>query len=134
MVNIWAYFHNMASWMVPIVLGLLTAGIVIPFHCIMSAAGPSRKAPLLFFIFINPLIEEIAFRLVLLGFLTSMFSFTPAVIIMSVIYSLFMALLYGTPSMADGLILGIFLSFAMLEFGFPVVVIAHIIYRLIVAT
>lgn len=129
MINIWAYFHSMASWMVPIALGLVTAGIVIPFHSIMLVTGPSRRLPPLFFVIVNPIIEEFAFRLLLLGFLTSILGFVPAVIAMSVLYSIYMALLYGAPSMADGLIIGILFSFAMVEFGFPVVLAAHIVYR-----
>jgi len=131
MINIWTYFHNMTFWMVPIALGLLTAGIIIPFHSLMLVTGPKRQWPIHFFVLVNPIVEEIIFRLLLLGFLVTLMNFTLAVVIMSVLYSIYMGVLYGSPTMADGLIIGVFLSFAMLEFGFPVVLIAHMIYRLV---
>ncbi|MFH1450955.1 MAG: CPBP family glutamic-type intramembrane protease [archaeon] len=127
--DIWTYFHSMTSWMVPLALGLFTTGVILPFHSIMSVTGPSRRWPLPWAVFINPVLEEVIFRLLLLTFLSNLFGFTVAVIMMSVIYAIYMGILYGTPSMADGLVLGVFLSFAMLEFGFPVVLAAHIIYR-----
>jgi len=133
MINLWAYFHTLNFWMVPLALGLLTSGFIIPFHSLMSLTGPRRRWPFHFFVLVNPVIEEVLFRLLLLGFLSQMFDFTIAVMIMSVIYSLYMGILYGSPSMADGLILGVLLSFAMLEFGFAVVLMAHIVYRLIYA-
>ncbi len=119
----------MASWMVPIALGLVTVGLIVPFHSIMLVTGPNRRLPILFSVLINPVAEEFIFRLLLLGYLSTMFEFTLAVILMSVVYSLYMGIVYGTPSMADGLVLGILLSFAMVEFGFPIVVAAHLIYR-----
>jgi len=131
MINVWAYFHTLTIWMVPLVLGLVTAGIIMPFHSIMLVTGPSRRWHPLFFVLVNPVFEEVIFRLVLLGFFTSLMGFLPAVIVMSVFYSIYMAVIYGAPSMADGLILGILLSFAMLEFGFGIVVGAHIVYRLV---
>lgn len=131
MIHVWSYFNHMASWMVPIVLGFFTIGIIAPFRSLMVATGYTRRWPWHFFIFINPVIEEVLFRLLLLSFLSGIIGFLPAVIAMSVLYSVYMGLCYGTPAMADGLILGIFLSFAMLEFGFPTVVLAHIVSRVV---
>jgi len=121
----------MAFWMVPLALGLFTAGITFPLRSVLLPAGPSRIWPVSFHVFINPVIEEVLFRLLLLGFLTNMFSFTVSVLIMSVIYSIYSGIFYGAPAMADGLVLGAFLSFAMPQFGFPVIVITHIVYRFI---
>ncbi len=131
MINIWPYFHNLTAWMVPLALGVFTAGITFPLRSMLLVAGPSRLWPFHLFVFVNTLVEEVMFRLLILGFLASMFEYTLAVVIMSVMYSIYCRILYGVPAMADGLVIGAFLSFALPEFGFPVIVGAHIVYRLI---
>ncbi len=118
-------------WYIPIVLALISLGLALPLHCLMTVYGYRVRHKLSWTILFGPLAEEVLFRFILLLFLIEILGFIPAVAAVTIIYSIYMASVYGPQFAADGLVIGILFSLAFLEFGLPIVILAHILYSTI---
>jgi len=131
MIEIWEYFANLEPWMVPVALALTAVGVIIPFRALLAITGFSRRVRLRYFVIINPIVEEIIFRLFILGFAIITFGLLEGIVIMTVLYMSYQGVVYGPPHVADAFIIGIFFSLAMFEFGFLPILLAHMLYRLL---
>lgn len=127
--SIFEWIHSLPFWYyMPIALAFLGLAFALPLRVLMSTYGYRIRHKAIWSVLFGPLTEEILFRFVLLIFLIGFIGTVPAVAVVTIIYSVYMASVYGPQFSADGLVLGILFSFAFLEFGLPIIIIAHIIY------
>lgn len=129
--EIWTFFNGMEWWMTSLFLALFGLGLSIPLRVTMVSFARFRLLKPVFFFVINPVLEEIILRLVVLTYLLWYFDPVTAILITTVLYMIYGFAFYGTGFIPDALVLGLIFSFAFLEFGFIVVLLAHILYRLI---
>ncbi|MFO7872793.1 MAG: CPBP family glutamic-type intramembrane protease [Candidatus Undinarchaeales archaeon] len=116
---------------IPIALALISLGIALPLHSLMTTYGYRIRHKTSWTVLFGPLAEEVLFRFILLVFLIEIFGVLPAVGAVTIIYSIYMASVYGPQFAADGLVIGALFSLAFLEFGLPIVILAHILYSTI---
>lgn len=130
--DFWYLFNGMEWWKISLFLALIALGIAIPLRVVLSITGFSRRMKAGYYVFINPVVEEVIFRLGLLGLTVILFGPLMGILATTLLYMIYMGFVYGPPHVADALILGVFFSFAFFEFGFIIIVLAHIFYRFIV--
>lgn len=129
--SIWMFFRGMEWWMISIVLALFGLGFSIPLRSTLVFSATIRPMKPVYYFVIGPVAEEIILRLVILTYLLMYFEPMTAILITTVIYMLYGFVLYGTYSIGDTFIIGLLFSFAFLEFGLIVVLLAHLIYRVV---
>ena len=120
-------------WMVSLALALLALGFAAPFRAVLHLTTYAKRVKAAFAFLINPVIEEVVFRLGVLTVCMLFFDPLVAVLVMTMVYMVYSGLVYGPPYAADALVLGIFFSLAFFEFGFLIVLVAHLFYSMITA-
>lgn len=131
--DIWLIFKGMDWWMVSLALALLALGFAIPFRALLRLTTYAKKVRAVFALFLNPVIEEVVFRLGVLTVCMLFFEPLVAVLVMTMFYMAYSGLIYGPPQAADAFVLGVFFSLAFFEFGFVIVLVAHLFYSMITA-
>ena len=131
--DIWLIFKGMDWWMISLALAFLALGFALPFRAVLHLTAYAKRVRAVFALFLNPVIEEVVFRLG--GLTVCMLFFEPlvAVLVMTMFYMVYSGLIYGPPQAADAFVLGVFFSLAFFEFGFVVVLLAHVFYSMITA-
>ena len=131
---LWAAMYGMEWYGISIVLALMALGFVVPLRSAIFTWGTTyRQMRARYWMLINPILEELIFRLCLLTILFTMFEPLSAILILTALYMVYSGCVYGPVFAADGLVLGIFFSLAFVEFGFVIVLVAHIFYKMVQA-
>lgn len=129
---LWRAMSGMQWYGISIVLALMALGFVIPFRAAIFSWGMGyRQMRARYWMLINPVVEEVIFRLCLLTILFTMFEPLSAIVILTSLYMVYSGIIYGPAFAADGLVLGLFFSLAFIEFGFVIVLVAHIFYKMV---
>ena len=112
-------------------LTLLALAIGAPFFVILVVAkGYTRRHSTKFFL-LAPLAEEFILRIIIFGYLLTIFQPLEAILISAAIYAIYSDIVYGPPFVSEALVTGILFGFAFLEIGLIPVAIAHFFYRLV---
>ena len=98
---------------------------------ILHLRGFARRVRSVYYVIVNPVIEELVFRIGVLGVALVLFEPLTAIVVMTAAYVVYSSFIYGSPYAADGLVTGVLFSLAFLEFGFIIVLVAHVFYRFI---
>ena len=132
MIDIWQFLGHMEWWKAALYLGVFAVGVAMPLRAVLFATGATRRFKALSFLLVTPFAEELIFRVALITIASLFFHPIVAIILSTAVYMIYMALIYGPPCAADGLVLGLLFGAAFIELGIFIIIAAHIVYRFVI--
>ena len=135
--KLFEFMYGMDLWSIPIVLALLATAFSLPLRMwIFNGRNyySTFKGKLRGFVFYSTIMEELALRLIMLPILVGMFGLLGGISALTISYMAYYAIVYGPVFAADALVIGVLFSYAYIDFGLPVVIAAHLFYKMLNAT